>query len=1177
MALTRPLINNLNTNVEVFADPLIVLHGGSASANVDVGFLMNRANGLVSNVAIYWNETGNTFVTAFTSNTGITDTNIAVTSYAPITTGHHLPGANVTYDLGSPTQRFRSLYLSGNTIDLAGAVIKADGVTGAIALIPQATTYNPNPSGIVISTSGTVSTIKTVAGIVTAANIGDVANTAVVSSTSTFTNANVTGNLYVGNLDVAGTTIFRNTEVVTTTEYVATINATNLYASTIGNTGATLTGTLNTAAQPNITSVGPLTSLAVSSGGITSVGSIVTGTLNAGTIGNVGAAVIGATGRFDTSITTATLNAATIGNIGATLTGTLQTASQPNVTTLAGVTSIGASSSTSVTGTLQTASQPNITTLSGVTSIGATSSTAVTGTLQTASQPNITTLAGLTTFGSAGSTTIAAGNLTISGNLSVSGQSVSIGSTSLSVQDPIINLNTPTDLTPLTSPTTADIGVKFHYYDSADSAAFIGRTYDTGYLEWYGRGNDIGNVFTGTIYGTIKTGAYIAVNTTPATSTTTGALQVAGGAGIQGAVWVGGLLNIAGTTTLGSALTYGGVTLNNSVTGTGSMVLSASPTLTGTLTAASANFSSTATFGGSTNHASGITASTVQAGTIGNTGATLTGTLSTASQPNITTLAGVTSIGASSSTAVTGTLQTASQPNITTLAGVTSIGASSSTALTGTIQTASQPNITSVGSLSTLTVTGVSTYNGNMIAASGTSSTSATTGALVVAGGVGVSGNIVVGALYTTNGLFWAGNNNIISTGGGGGGGVAGNSGQIQYNSGGVAGATSLYYFSANTTIAAIGGIASTSTTSGQFQVAGGMGVTGNIVAGGVLTNNYYYANGAPISSTFGLSGTSGTGSVTVGTNVLTFAGTNGFTASVSGSTVTLSDPQNLQTSASPTFAGGSFTGNVTRNSKPLVTNYTGSTAPSNPQQGDTWYNSSTDTIYQYIFDGTNNVWVDTVGLAINGNTNIAGSTLSISGTAATGSLAITGSLTVSTSATVTGTLTTGGLSVSTLTGFTATGSIIPGSTATYNLGSATNTWATIYGKSTSAAYADLAEIYSADTEYLPGTVLVFGGTAEVTTTTESHDPRVAGVISTDPAHLMNAEAEGVAVALTGRVPCFVRGPVRKGDRLVTSDIPGVAEVLNKDRFEVGCVIGKSLCDYGNSDITTIEIAVGRY
>ena len=1114
MALTRPLINNLNTNVEVFADPLIVLHGGSASANVDVGFIMNRANGLVSNVALYWNETGNTFVTAFTSNTGITDTNIAVTSYANITTGHHLPGANVTYDLGSPTQRFRSLYLSGNTIDIGGATISSG---------PTALTITHNTGAqFTLAATGTVPPASNASG-----SFGNIIISSGLPSTSTSSGAlqvaggvGVTGNLYVGgNLDVAGTTIFRNTEVVTTTEYVATINATNLYASTIGNTGATLTGTLNTAAQPNITSVGPLTSLAVSSGGITSVGSIVTGTLNAGTIGNVGAAVIGATGRFDTSITTATLNAATIGNIGATLTGTLQTASQPN----------------------------------------------------------ITTLAGLTTFGSAGSTTIAAGNLTISGNLSVSGQSVSIGSTSLSVQDPIINLNTPTDLTPLTSPTTADIGVKFHYYDSADSAAFIGRAVDTGYLEWYGRGNDIGNVFTGTAYGTIKTGAYIAVNTTPATSTTTGALQVAGGAGIQGAVWVGGLLNIDGTTTLGSALTYGGVTLNNSVTGTGSMVLSASPTLTGTLTAASANFSSTATFGGSTNHASGITASTVQAGTIGNTGATLTGTLSTASQPNITTLAGVTSIGASSSTAVTGTLQTASQPNITTLAGVTSIGASSSTALTGTIQTASQPNITSVGSLSTLTVTGVSTHNGNMIAASGTSSTSATTGALVVAGGVGVSGNIVVGALYTTNGLFWAGNNNIISTGGGGGGGVAGNSGQIQYNSGGVAGATSLYYFPANTTIAATGGIASTSTTSGQFQVAGGMGVTGNIVAGGVLTNNYYYANGAPISSTFGLSGTSGTGSVTVGTNVLTFAGTNGFTASVSGSTVTLSDPQNLQTSASPTFAGGSFTGNVTRNSKPLVTNYTGSTAPSNPQQGDTWYNSSTDTIYQYIFDGTNNVWVDTVGLAINGNTNIAGSTLSISGTAATGSLAITGSLTVSTSATVTGTLTTGGLSVSTLTGFTATGSIIPGSTATYNLGSATNTWATIYGKSTSAAYADLAEIYSADTEYLPGTVLVFGGTAEVTTTTESHDPRVAGVISTDPAHLMNAEAEGVAVALTGRVPCFVRGPVRKGDRLVTSDIPGVAEVLNKDRFEVGCVIGKSLCDYGNSDITTIEIAVGRY
>jgi hypothetical protein len=105
MALTRPTLAQLTTGVAKISDPITVLHAGYNAANVDIGFLMNRANGLVSNAALYWNESGNTFVTAFTSNTGSTDTNVTATSYANVTTGHHLPGANVTYNLGSPSQR----------------------------------------------------------------------------------------------------------------------------------------------------------------------------------------------------------------------------------------------------------------------------------------------------------------------------------------------------------------------------------------------------------------------------------------------------------------------------------------------------------------------------------------------------------------------------------------------------------------------------------------------------------------------------------------------------------------------------------------------------------------------------------------------------------------------------------------------------------------------------------------------------------------------------------------------------------------------------------------------------------------------------------------------------------------------------------------------------------------
>jgi hypothetical protein len=138
-------------------------------------------------------------------------------------------------------------------------------------------------------------------------------------------------------------------------------------------------------------------------------------------------------------------------------------------------------------------------------------------------------------------------NVTIIGNLSVTGQSVSIGSSTLSVQDPIINLHSASDLSPLTSNDGQDIGLKFHYYDTQDSAAFFGRANDTGFVEYYARGTDTSNVFTGTAYGTIKTGEFVAANSTTSTSTTTGALRVTGGVGVGGNVFVAG--NIVSTST----------------------------------------------------------------------------------------------------------------------------------------------------------------------------------------------------------------------------------------------------------------------------------------------------------------------------------------------------------------------------------------------------------------------------------------------------------------------------------------------------------------------------------------------------------------------------------------------------------------------------------------------------
>ena len=116
----------------------------------------------------------------------------------------------------------------------------------------------------------------------------------------------------------------------------------------------------------------------------------------------------------------------------------------------------------------------------------------------------------------------------------------------------------------------------------------------------------------------------------------------------------------------------------------------------------------------------------------------------------------------------------------------------------------------------------------------------------------------------------------------------------------------------------------------------------------------------------------------------------------------------------------------------------------------------------------------------------------------------------------------------------------------------------TISATATSARYADLAENYEADAEYEAGTVVKFGGEKEITATDSESDSAVVGVISTDPAHLMNADCPGIAlpVALAGRVPCKVSGPVAKGDLLVSAQ-GGMAKADNA--AQAGHIIGKAI------------------
>jgi len=143
--------------------------------------------------------------------------------------------------------------------------------------------------------------------------------------------------------------------------------------------------------------------------------------------------------------------------------------------------------------------------------------------------------------------------------------------------------------------------------------------------------------------------------------------------------------------------------------------------------------------------------------------------------------------------------------------------------------------------------------------------------------------------------------------------------------------------------------------------------------------------------------------------------------------------------------------------------------------------------------------------------------------------------------------------------------------------GSGNFTAGVITATATAARYADLAEKYTSDENYDPGTVLELGGIAEVTQTRRPTSLAIAGIVSTDPAYLMNSDSEGISVALIGRVPCKVTGKINKGDILVSSDIPGHAKAHREiHNPPAGSMIGKAIEAKDNEEPGVIEVLVGR-
>lgn len=159
----------------------------------------------------------------------------------------------------------------------------------------------------------------------------------------------------------------------------------------------------------------------------------------------------------------------------------------------------------------------------------------------------------------------------------------------------------------------------------------------------------------------------------------------------------------------------------------------------------------------------------------------------------------------------------------------------------------------------------------------------------------------------------------------------------------------------------------------------------------------------------------------------------------------------------------------------------------------------------------------------------------------------------------------------------------LPSADNSWNLGSGTFRYANVYavnfqGIATSALYADLAERYHSNQPLDEGTVVELGGEHEITPTTSMGSTDVFGVISLKPAFAMNAQAgDDVTwpyVALVGRVPVKVQGTVNKGQRLMSSNIPGVAQAWNPESGFLA-IIGRSLENKTTQNITLVLMVVG--
>lgn len=395
------------------------------------------------------------------------------------------------------------------------------------------------------------------------------------------------------------------------------------------------------------------------------------------------------------------------------------------------------------------------------------------------------------------------GNVTIVGNLNVSGSQAA--SQSQQSSSPILALHY--SATPLVTDDGKDIGTEWQYYKGAEKLAFLGWQNSTRSLVYMDDITDSANVISGT-FGNVKFGSLVLGNTTTATSNTSGALQVAGGVSTQGNLYVQGNLvatiaNVANLSVTGyhvGSLNFAG---SDTIYINGSAVQTAASAFSGGEVGGATFYSDTTPTTrlgtGTVKVAGGFSANgNVYVGgniVIANTSSSIgyTGNILTAAQPYITSLGELTllnmggQINAQNIIPEVNLTYNLGSGNTTRWSKIWAYDIDASGTLNG-----------STGSFTDLDTISL-TASGNVSITEVTPSTSTGTGALTVAGGLGVAGNIVAPYMYITNGIRWLANGTAFASG----------------------------TFTEMVTVS--NAMISTSTSTGALTVAGGVGIAGNL------------------------------------------------------------------------------------------------------------------------------------------------------------------------------------------------------------------------------------------------------------------------------------------------------------------------------------------------------------